>query len=59
MKKEIKVWLEPEDIKRLKQKAEEMGFEGKGATSHYIQKICREPIVFIPKDIRVAFELKE
>ena len=52
MKKEFKVWLEPEDYEKLRSKAEEMGFVGRGAVSHYVEKICKESICFLDSNVR-------
>lgn len=52
MKKEFKIWLEPEDFTRLKCKAQEAGFDGKGEVSHYIEKVAREPICFLDDNVR-------
>jgi len=59
LKKEIKIWLEDGDLKKLKAKAEDSGFEGRGAISHYVRKIAAEPIVFISKDIEVILKLRK
>ena len=58
MKKEIKIWLEEIDIRKLKSKAHELGFEGKGFLSHYITKIARESIAFIPRDVEVVLRAR-
>ncbi len=52
MKQQIKVYLESEEIKKLKLKAEALNFKGKGAISHYISKIANEPICFIDENVR-------
>lgn len=59
MKKEIKIWLEEAELKRLKQKALDSGFVGKGFLSHYISKISNESIAFIPPNVRVILEAKQ
>jgi hypothetical protein len=56
MKKEIKVYLEPETIAKLKLKAEELGFTGRGAISHYIEKISLEPVVFLDSNVKSILE---
>lgn len=58
MKKELKVYLEDSDYKKLLLKAEAVGFSGRGAISHYISKIARESIAFIPSDVEVVLKLK-
>lgn len=57
MKQSIKIYLEQEDLKKLKEKAEESGFEGKGAVSHYIEKISKEPVIFADKNLKSALKL--
>lgn len=52
MKKSIKIWLEEEDVKKLKTLAIDAGFEGKGSVSHFITKICREPIIFLNENLK-------
>ena len=52
MKKPIKIYLEGSDEADLKIKAEECGFIGRGAVSHFIEKICREPIIFMDKNAK-------
>ena len=59
MKKEIKIWLESSELERLKQKASDCGFSGKGYLSHYISKIANESIAFIPQNVRVVLEARE
>jgi hypothetical protein len=48
MKRTIKIYLEPEDITKLKAKAG----TGRGAISEYIRKIAREPIVFLDSNAK-------
>jgi len=52
MKKIIKVYIEADDYSQLVKKAEASGFRGRGAVSHYISKISREPICFLSEDVR-------
>lgn len=52
MKKEIKIYLEEADLKRLKEKAEALGFEGRGAISRYISKVSKQPIVFLDENVK-------
>lgn len=51
MKKAIKVYLESADEKNLKQKAEVLFGNGRGIVSKYIEKISREPVVFIDDNV--------
>jgi phosphoribosylaminoimidazole carboxylase (NCAIR synthetase) len=56
VKKKLELWLDEEDIKRIILKAKECGYEGKGATSHYIEKIAKEPIVFLGSDVKAILK---
>lgn len=56
MKKVIKVYLEGSDEANLKEKAEECGFIGRGAVSHFIEKICREPIIFLDGNTKLMLK---
>lgn len=56
MKKTIKIYLEEEDEKKLKLKAEALGFTGKGAISHYIEKISREPVAFLDENVKAVLK---
>jgi len=47
MKKQRTFWLEDNDWKQLQLKVEEQGFEGKGKLERFIEKICRDRIIFI------------
>ena len=51
MKHPIKIYLEQVDIIRLKEKASQSGYNGKGSLSHYITKIARQPIVFLDENV--------
>jgi len=52
MKQTIKIYLEPEDLKKLIKKANESGFSGRGALSYYIEKIAKEPIAFLDENVK-------
>lgn len=57
MKRTVKIYLETEDLNRLKQKAG----TGRGAISLYIKKIAREPVVFLDENAKTmlkALDLK-
>lgn len=58
MKKEIKVYLEPRDIRSLQAKAKELGLVGRGSLSAYIGKVAQQPIVFLSPGVRVVLESK-
>lgn len=50
MKHQIKLYLEQEDISRLKQKAVDAGLEERGCLTNYIRKVARTPIIFLTKE---------
>lgn len=52
MKTTIKIYLEPEDLKLLKQKVEEAGFTGRGSISAFISKIAKEDLIFLDNNIK-------
>ena len=57
MKQMIKVYLEKEDLNKLKSKAG----TGRGEISAYITKIAREPVVFLDENTKTmlkALDLK-
>jgi len=51
MKHTIKLYLEQKDINRLKEKASQSGCNGRGALSHYIEKVCRQPVIFADENV--------
>lgn len=53
----IKVYLEEDDVKSLQRKATDSGFIGKGAISHYIEKVAKEPIVFLDNNLKSALKM--
>jgi len=57
MKNTYKIYLEEGDYRKLLAKAKEIGLEGRGATSHYIEKICKEPVVFLDNNARQVLKL--
>lgn len=59
MKKQIRLWLEENEIRKLKIKANQLGFKERGALSHYVSKIANESVIFIEPNIKVILELKE
>jgi len=52
MKKEVKIYLEDSEEKALLKKAEEKGFVGRGALSHFMQMLASQPIVFLDKNLK-------
>lgn len=50
--KEFKVYLEVETMNRLKAKAQALGFDGRGAISHFLNKISNESLVFLDKNLQ-------
>lgn len=57
MKISKKIFLESEDWKRLKDKAEVLNFLGKGSLSHYLEKIAREEIIFFDTNTRKFLDM--
>lgn len=57
MKKSYKIYLEPEDYARLEIKAVELFKTKRGSVSKYIQKISREPVVFLDSNLRAMLEI--
>lgn len=51
-KKEVKIYLEDDDKKKLLQKSIESGFLGRGCITKFIEKIAREDICFLDKNLR-------
>lgn len=51
MKKPYKIYLAPEDYKKLLAKAGAAGFSGRGAASNYIVKIIKTPIAFLDENV--------
>ena len=52
MIKELRLWLDENDIKRLKMKAEALNFIGKANIRKYLEKIAREEIVFLDSNAK-------
>ena len=52
MKKPLKIYLEEDDIRKLKEKAG----NGRGAINQYITKIAREPVCFLDANVRVLIK---
>lgn len=52
MKKEIKLYLEEEDIASLKRKAQQSGFVGRGAIISYIRKVSAEEVIFLDSNFK-------
>ena len=50
-KHEYKLYIDDDDIERLKEKAKGVGLEGRGAISHYIIKVAREPVAFLDDNL--------
>lgn len=53
MKKLLSIWLEPEDIKKLKARALEAYPDQKGAISRFLEDIARYHAVIFRKDATV------
>lgn len=56
MKRIYKLVIEEQDLNRLKDKANHMGFVGRGAVGHYIIKIARESVVFLDDNVKAVFK---
>ena len=56
MKQPKKIFLEPEDWKKLEKKADTLNFTGKGSLSRYIEKVAKEPIVFMDSNARTLLD---
>lgn len=52
MKQPIKIYLNSETKRKLMQKANETGFEGRGAMTKFIEKIAAEDICFLDENLR-------
>jgi len=59
MKRRLDLWLEPDDIKRLEEKAKEAGLDGRGCVGRYIEKIAREPVCFLDSNVRQIMKLMQ
>ena len=52
MKQAIKIYLEPQDKKALLEKAEKIGFVGRGALTKFIQKMARDEVCFLDDNLK-------
>ncbi len=52
MKQPIKIYLDYETQKRLLKKANETGFNGRGALTKFVEKIAAEDICFLDDNLR-------
>jgi hypothetical protein len=52
MKQPIKIYLDSETKKKLLEKANETGFTGRGALTHFIEKIAEEDVCFLDDNLR-------
>jgi len=52
MKKQIKIYLEPADEKKFREKAGESGFVGRGSLTKFCEKIAREEICFLDDNLK-------
>jgi len=52
MKQPIKIYLDPETQKKLLKKANETGFNGRGALTKFVEKIASEDICFLDDNLR-------
>ena len=52
MKRPIKVYLDSETQKKLLKKANETGFNGRGALTKFMEKVAVEDICFLDDNLR-------
>lgn len=52
MKQPIKIYLDSETKKKLLQKANQTGFNGRGAITKLIEKVATEDICFLDENLR-------
>jgi hypothetical protein len=57
VKKEIKIYLEEEELKSLNERAKQKGFSGRGCLSHYISLIANNQIIFASDDVKAIVGL--
>lgn len=57
MKRRIRIYIEPEILRKLEAKAKEKGFEGRGAISRYIEKVAMEPICFLDENVKALLRV--
>jgi len=53
MKKELKLYLNQQDFKSLKMKAESSGLIGRGWLCEYIRRVARSDIIFLDGNTRL------
>ncbi len=56
MKHTYKIYLEPEDHRKLLLKANEAGYAGRGCISHFLTKLAREPILFLDENVKTMIK---
>lgn len=56
VKKAIKIYLEEDDIRRLRVKAKDLGFEGRGSLIRLLEKLSRESILFLDSNARTMLQ---
>ena len=52
MKRPVKIYLDSETQKKLLKKANETGFNGRGALTKFVEKIAVEDICFLDDNLR-------
>jgi len=57
MKKTIKVYLEIEDINKLKQKAQEVGIDGRAWLTRYLEILSKEDIAILDQNLKKVLRL--
>lgn len=53
---EKKVYLNEQDLKSLKKKAEELGYSGRGWLTRLCEKIAREDIAFFDNNLKTTLK---
>lgn len=56
MKKGFKVYLEQDTFDKLKSKAQQMGFKGRGGLSHFLEKIALESLCFLDDNLKLFLQ---
>lgn len=57
MKQKYRIYIEPEDYRKLIHKAELMGYTGKGKLSYFLSRVAREPLIFADDNLKAFLEM--
>jgi len=55
-KKDFKIYLEESDYQKLIQKAQECGYSGRGALSHFLTYLAQNKIIFLDKNVKAILK---